>query len=71
MFAIPHGFLCEFRMVVGAGTDDDKLDVWICEEVVCGAVVFCFWVVDCAVFSGFDACLVGWCFGSLQESVDL
>jgi hypothetical protein len=69
VFATPHGFLCEFCMVVGAGADDYKLDVWVCEEVVCGAVVFCFWVVDGAVLSGFDVCFVGGCFGSLQESV--
>jgi hypothetical protein len=65
VFATPHSLLRELRMVVGAGADDYKLDGWICEEGVCGAVVFCFWVVDCAVLSGFDVCFVGWCFGTL------
>lgn len=71
MFATPHSFLRELRMVVGARADNHKLDLRVCEEFVCSAVVFRMRVTDGAVLASFDTLLVSRCFSALQESIHL
>ena len=70
MFATPHSLLREFRVVVGARADDDKLDLRVREEIICSAVVFRVRIIDSAVLAGFNTLLIGRCFGALQESIN-
>jgi hypothetical protein len=69
MFATPHSFLRELGMVVGARADDHKLDLRICEELICSAVVFCVRIIDSTVLASLDAFLISRRFGTLQESI--
>ena len=71
MLATSHRFLGKLGMVVGTGADDHELDFCVCEEVVGGAVMLCFGIVDGAVLARFDVGLVGGSFCALQESVHI
>jgi hypothetical protein len=70
MFATPHSLLRELRVVVRARADDHKLDLGVCEELICSTVVFRIWKIDSTVLANLDTLLISRCFGALQESIN-
>jgi len=69
MLAASHSVFCELGMIVRTGANNHELDLCVCEEVVCCAIMLCFGIVDGAVLSRLDSVLISRCFCTLQESV--
>lgn len=51
MFTRQKGFLSEFGMGIVTGADNHQLNVGICKEVICGAIVLGVWMVDGAMLA--------------------